>query len=422
MTHKINKARFIDEADNLFLRLESQYRLDTVDPNGITPRAIQFDKKTFAKKVWQWTNEENFTPSPAILRTAVLDKKRELASFGIGEQLVHGVVAKKLGEELQSSFSPHLYSYRKGYSVEKAVYAFGKYIRKHLRKNKEVKSRGLFVIRGDIKSYTDSIPLDDSSPLWGLLSSKSQLPLTFLKQLLRFRVKEENGSEWSSVRGIPLGIPLTPVIANTYLNSIDEKISNLPQGFYARYGDDILFAHEDLSTTLIARKILESELLKLRLSLNQKKVQQLYFTANGKSLPENREWSATQFINYLGYQITFRGEIGITHDKQRALLASFRRRIKNSFPLLSSEKQTEQIVQLANLLLKEFLISAESFSLRFVNSRSQLKEIDYQVALALSELLTRQRGVRSFRTLSWKQLKTKFRLISLCALKHRVTP
>lgn len=416
MTHSIDKALFIQEAENLFLRLESQFRLDVVDPNGITARAVQFDQKTFAKKVWQWSNHKNFAPSPAVLRTAHLDKKRELASFGIGEQLLHGVVAKKLIREIQSTFSPDLYSYRKGYTVEKAVFAFGKYIRRHLKKNKNVKVRGLYVIRGDVKSYTDNIPLDEASPLWKQLSEKSTLPLTFLKQLLRFRVKEENGAEWSSVKGIPLGISLTPVIANTYLAPLDEKMGTLPGGFYARYGDDLLFAHEDLSTALLAKKLIESELHKLRLSFNQKKVRNLYFTGNGK--PGN--WESTQTVEYLGYQITFRGEVGLTHDKKRRLLKSLRRRLNQSLPLLSSIKFKTEVVHLTNLILKEFFFTTESYSLRSVNCRSQLKEIDYQVALMVSEFLSRKKGVRSFREVSWKSLKNDFQLLSLCTLRHRV--
>ncbi len=54
--------------------------------------------------------------------------------------------------------------------------------------------------------------------------------------------------------GLPTGSPLCCPIFNLYLSDLDHLISAYEEGFYARYGDDLLFATPDLDLALEIEK------------------------------------------------------------------------------------------------------------------------------------------------------------------------
>lgn len=59
-----------------------------------------------------------------------------------------------------------------------------------------------------------------------------------------------NGSLYEQIDGVAMGSPLGPLMANTFMCSIEEKLESedkLPS-FYKRYVDDVLAAVKDIST------------------------------------------------------------------------------------------------------------------------------------------------------------------------------
>ena len=59
-----------------------------------------------------------------------------------------------------------------------------------------------------------------------------------------------NGSLYEQIDGVAMGSPLGPLLANTFMCSIEEKLESedkLPS-FYKRYMDDVLAAVKDIST------------------------------------------------------------------------------------------------------------------------------------------------------------------------------
>ena len=99
--------------------------------------------------------------------------------------------------------------------------------------------------------------------------------------------------------GIPQGTPISAVLSNLYLLDFDEAVASQISewgGLYRRYCDDILCVvppeHEEL-----ARKLVEAEILKVKLNLQPDKVGRFEFRGDVKASPP---------LQYLG--LTFDGE------------------------------------------------------------------------------------------------------------------
>ena len=112
-------------------------------------------------------------------------------------------------------------------------------VRRLLRQMK----RHRFVIRTDVRSYYASI---DHRSLVQRLSRIIQdyRVLNLVEQYLR-RTAERGGLFWESDRGIPLGSPLSPIIAAFYLAGLDERMRRMGRMerlglFYVRFMDDIV--------------------------------------------------------------------------------------------------------------------------------------------------------------------------------------
>ena len=53
------------------------------------------------------------------------------------------------------------------------------------------------------------------------------------------------GQLFTQYRGVPTGQPISCVLFNLYLSGLDAQLDRIPGAFYARYCDDIVFAHPD---------------------------------------------------------------------------------------------------------------------------------------------------------------------------------
>jgi RNA-directed DNA polymerase len=94
-----------------------------------------------------------------------------------------------------------------------------------------------YVMRGDIKSYYESIRFD---VLMGIIESYTQHPilLTLLhKALHRTETRGGNFYEYND-NGIPKGSPLSPLLGAIALIPLDKAIGQIQGSFYARYMDD----------------------------------------------------------------------------------------------------------------------------------------------------------------------------------------
>lgn len=226
-------------------------------------------------------------------------------------------------------------------------------------------------------------------------------------------------------RGLPTGIPLTTLSANLYLDDLDKVLSIVPGVFYARYGDDMLFAHTDPDASYVISKQLDKALAALGLKRHKGKDLMLYMTRGG--IPGNdARWKSASRIEYIGFSIMRSGAIGFT--KHRYLITW--RRVKNYIDhclSLSSDRDSNERCRLVCRALKQAYDGRSDISdrgvqdfLTMVDDRGQLKQFDYLVARYISEKITGIRGVKAFRKLSYQTLRQQFDLPSLVFMKNRL--
>src|SRR5207253_2879038 len=136
---------------------------------------------------------------------------------------------------------------------------------------------------------------------------------------------------------------------NLYLMPLDEALAALG-GAYARFGDDVLFAHSDPAAVRRAQAALEAILAARGLEPNRKKLRVLYW--NGAARP-SREWPEARGVSdlpFLGASVRFDGTIALAPAKWTAMLHEIRARIQRTAALLSAERPLARARVLAGVV------------------------------------------------------------------------
>lgn len=367
-------------------------------------------------------------------RARIRGQDRTLYAASPIDEIVLAALATVVSEAVEARLEPNVYSYRRGRSSLAAVQELCAHLRAHRASRRERRSWGLYVLRRDVKGYGDSIPSGPDSPFWAMLYDTLAAggePVTgaqkrWLREAFRPAISAADGATSRPSRGIPTGSPLQPAACNLHLTPIDRLLASVPGGFYARYGDDMLFAHPDPK---IARQVgsdLDRELRALELGWSHDKCSDLYFNLAGRSSEEAPEFRAAAALSYLGFRIDFRGVIGLKREKLRVLLRELSVRLAHSRRLLSAVPPASRaldLCEIANAALDPGHANAAAAAapLRYVVSdRSQLRDLDYKIALLVAEQLSSRRGVRAFRTHPPARLHSELGLVSLVSLRNRV--
>lgn len=358
-------------------------------------------------------------------RQALIEgKQRVLYRAEPVDMIVTSALAAELTSVLEGTFSEQLYSYRRGRSTWQAIRAFVDFIAQHRREHADPKARGLYVLRRDIRAYGDNIPVDDDSALWAQLRSAAdpdEATRTLLQAALRPRLADSD----QCVTSVPTGSSLQPLMCNLYLTPVDEFARTIDAGFYARSGDDILFAHPDASVAKRVATEIDRVVAELRLSFSERKTLNLYFTGSGRSSIAWPLAKGTTQLQYLGARVDFAGNVGLKTERARILLQHLRKRVDNTLCLVRGET-VEQRAALACAAINDALdVSsplcepAMPLVLSVINDREQLRQLDYWIALYVAQRVTGVAGPRAFRKLSYRTLRRDHHLPSLVAAKHR---
>jgi hypothetical protein len=362
--------------------------------------------------------------SPAVPRRALIQgQPRTLHVSPPLDEIVLGALAEALQERLEACLSPRLFSYRRGRSSLQAIRELLDYLRTHRSSRSQRRQWGLYVLRRDVRGYGDAIASGPGSQLWPLLAGAAQ-PLTEPQlEWLRgaFRLADP-----SRERGIPTGSPLQPAACNLYLTPLDRLLESVPGGFYARYGDDMLFAHPDPAVARELAPQLDRELAFLALEWSRDKCADLFFNLAGRRPePHAVGFRGAAALDYLGFRIDFHGVIGLKRVKQRQLLRDLATRLQQSARLLAGEPAAERardLCAIANAALDPSYAGASpaALALRYlVSDRGQLRDLDYKIALLVAERASARRGVRAFRDHPPARLRDELGLASLVGARNR---
>lgn len=373
--------------------------------------------------------------APVSERRAFLGGKwRHVYRAPLADTIVLFVLAGALAEIVAPLVSERVYSYRKGRSSRQAVRDLAAFVRAHRRGLRDVRERGLHVLRRDVSGYGDSIPVGDASPLWPLLRrgferaghAPDDAFSALVARALRPLVVRLDGTLEDAARGVPMGSPLQPSICNLYLDALDRRLEAVPGGFYARFGDDFVFAHADVLAARRASDVVETTLTELDLTLNREKERDFFWSGAGRqpAAHVSAEERGTTHVEYLGARVAFDGTTTPSTRKLGRIRSELRSRIVASERLLRDEplaERTRALVLATNHALDPrhdaALFDAAELFIDGSN-RNELAELDRWLARTLAEALTGRRGVRALRSAPPRFLR-EHGLISLVGRRRR---
>jgi CRISPR-associated protein Cas1 len=187
---------------------------------------------------------------------------RPLAIPTVRDRVAQRAVAEALSPAIDTLLDDSSYAYRKGFSRAGAARAVERAYAEGYR----------FVLDADIEDFFDSVPWSRlfeklaalfplDPPLLRLLAAWVKAPVVFDGRTLdRTRLR----------RGLPQGAAVSPLLANLYLDELDEELTR--EGFrLVRYADNFVVLARDVAEARKAREAAQEALAGLGLALNDEK-------------------------------------------------------------------------------------------------------------------------------------------------------
>ena len=167
---------------------------------------------------------------PGAVRAVSIPKaqggERRLGIPNVQDRVIQQALLQVLGPLRDPEFSPHSYGYRPGRSAQDAIHAARAYV-------EEGKS---WVIDLDISAFFDEVNHDRLMVRLGRRVRDPQV-LRLIGAYLRAPVRSAGRDEKRS-QGTPQGSPLSPLLANLYLDALDQELAQRGVSF-CRYADDV---------------------------------------------------------------------------------------------------------------------------------------------------------------------------------------
>jgi hypothetical protein len=286
------------------------------------------------------------------------------------------------------------------------------------------------VLRRDVQAYTDSIPVGDDSPLWPLLERSfprcSATDWELVRSVIRPEIALDDGTRTRRERGVPTGQPISCVLFNLYLADFDRRFDSITGGFYARYCDDLLFAHPDFAVAMEADTTIDALLAERRLSINPLKSRTLYLTGAGRASTSWPDARGTTSVPFLGCSVSARGTVALGRSKRRRFLNELEKRLQRTARAVSPAA-IDEVGPVLCAVVNRALQSRAEFSQarsaallrRAVTDRRDLRQLDYLIARLVVHAATGEPGVRGFRRVPYRKLREDWGLLSLERVRNR---
>lgn len=410
---------------HLFTRTLYELRQENVS----LARLIQKRSKV-AKLLARSVGRGEYRLEPGQVREIEVDGKvRTVVAYGLTDTIVTGVVSTAIEDAVTPLLSDRLYSYRPGVSWLTPSADLALHIRAHRRQRLDPRSRGLYVLRRDVDSYTDSIPVAPGSRVWQMVRDALRAAGTrsiadqdwrLVEQTIRPELYELAGGHAVRIRGVPTGQPISCILFNLYLNELDHALAAVPGGFYARYSDDILFAHPDAETAREAAATIDAHVAALGLCIKHEKASNLYLTAAGRPSSEWEDTKGTSSIPFVGTAVSATGTVALNRKKLRRVLRELEQRavraaaaVRGSDGATAGRAVCSVVNQALNSAPSPFQQASTSLLRRAVTDRSQLAQIDYWLARMVVKAVTGDGGVKAFRRVPYRTVREEWGLVSL---------
>ncbi len=425
--------RYERQIDRLHQRHLFDGGLHRLTDGEVSLATVVMHRSQVARLLARSVAKGEYRSRPATLRTIVVEgKRRQVFMYPLLDLIVHGVVADVLAEAIEPSLSASLHSYRAGHSSMAGVSGFARHVRDHNRSHPDPRTRGLYVLRRDVDAYTDSIPVGPDSALWRMLDEAIErrgapLPTPAERELITEIVQPvvgaADGTSAAREAGVATGQPISCVVFNVYLSEIDREVQAIEGAFYARYSDDLLFAHPDPDVARRVAGLLDERLAGLGVRFGDEKRRDLYLTGAGRASDAWPEAAGTTSVGFLGMRISAQGSVAIGRRKVRGLLRDARRRAANSVASLDGDDAagveirgraaTRALNRLLDVDDPQLGGAAALLLARAVTDRGQLDELDHALASIVAGAAAGRHGAAAFRTVAYRQIRDEWRLTSL---------
>jgi len=242
-----------------FLAVKENHGCAGVD--GVTIEHFECDFTANLKGLQDELANQTYAPFPLlkILVDKGNNEARVLCIPTVRDRVVMAAVLQYIGPTLDAEFENCSFAYRKGRSVKQAVYKIKEYYQQGYR----------WVVDADIDAYFDTV---DHTLL--LTKVKKVLHDQYIQTLIELWLKVEvwDGSSLTILqKGIPQGSPISPILANLYLDELDEIL--LRQGYrFIRYSDDFVILAKKPQEAKKGLRLTKQVLEKLLLSLDEEQI------------------------------------------------------------------------------------------------------------------------------------------------------
>ena len=183
------------------------------------------------QRLHEQLREGTYRPQP--VRRAWIDKpgskeKRPLGIPAVRDRIVQGALRHVMEPIFETDFAEHSYGFRPGRGAKDAL----------RRVDTLLQAGHVWVVDADLKSYFDTIPHDRLLALVKERVADGRV-LALVESFLRAGVLEEAQGWQPTERGTPQGGVISPLLANLYLNPLDQQMA---AGGWAmvRYADDFV--------------------------------------------------------------------------------------------------------------------------------------------------------------------------------------
>jgi group II intron reverse transcriptase/maturase len=226
--------------------------------DGVTIEEFEYDLEGNLVQLGKDITRKTYYPLPLL--KILVDKgngeSRPLMIPTVRDRVGQSAVLQVIKPILEKEFEHCSFAYRKGRSVKQAVYQI-----------KEYRDKGYtWVVDADIDAYFDSIDHDLL-----LEKVKGVIEDPDILKLIEMWVK---AGVWDGeaitrlTKGIPQGSVISPILANLFLDQLDEEL--LSQGFkLVRYADDFIILCKTADKAKEALEVTDEILDKLLLELDE---------------------------------------------------------------------------------------------------------------------------------------------------------
>ena len=160
--------------------------------------------------------------------------QRPLGIPAVRDRIVQGALRHVLEPIFETDFAEHSYGFRPGRGAKDA----------RRRVDTLLKADHAWVVDADLKSYFDTLPHDRLLALVQTRVADGRV-LALVESFLRAGVLEEAKGWQPTERGTPQGGVISPLLANLYLNPLDQQMAQAGYEL-VRYADDfVILCHTE---------------------------------------------------------------------------------------------------------------------------------------------------------------------------------